>query len=120
MIYIMHDDGYQVAPMATDALANSIGKDLRKEARELVFEQLMERHLSVDTPDQGEHDELIKKRTLSLDEQGPKLIRWDIEKDCRIGWRRRGGVKILFRQRPEKKCVCLKPCSWIRANRASP
>jgi putative DNA primase/helicase len=49
MICIMHDDGYQVAPMATDALANSIGKDLRKEARELVFEQLMERHLSVDT-----------------------------------------------------------------------
>ncbi|RNG65096.1 origin of replication binding family protein, partial [Staphylococcus aureus] len=47
MICIMHDDGYQVAPMATDALANSIGKDLRKEARELVFEQLMERHLSV-------------------------------------------------------------------------
>lgn len=83
MICIMHDDGYQVAPMATDALANSIGKDLRKEARELVFEQLMERHLSVDTPDQGEHDELIKKRTLSLDEQA-QLVRWDIEKELQL------------------------------------
>ncbi|HHA2249958.1 TPA: plasmid replication protein, CyRepA1 family [Enterobacter ludwigii] len=83
MICIMHDDGYQVAPMATDALANSIGKDLRKEARELVFELLIERHLSVDTPDQGEHDELIKKRTLSLDEQA-QLVRWDIEKELQL------------------------------------
>lgn len=83
MICIMHDDGYQVAPMATDALANSIGKDLRKEARELVFEQLMVRHMSVETPEQSEHDELLKKRTLSLDEQA-QLVRWDIEKELQL------------------------------------
>ncbi len=83
MICIMHDDGYQVAPMATDALANTLGKDLRKEARELVWEQLIERHMGVDTPDQNEHEELLKKRTLSLDEQA-QLVRWDIEKELQL------------------------------------
>ncbi|MHD0517910.1 hypothetical protein ACY1LM_01690 [Klebsiella pneumoniae] len=37
LILHMHSDGYKVAPLASDELANCVGKELRKEAREIVW-----------------------------------------------------------------------------------
>ncbi|AXZ45999.1 origin of replication binding family protein (plasmid) [Citrobacter freundii] len=83
MICIMHSDGYKVAPLASDELANSIGKELRKEAREIVWEQTLDLHLNIETPDESEREEILKKRALTLEEQA-KLVRWDIENELKI------------------------------------
>lgn len=83
MICIMHSDGYKVAPLATDALANSIGKELRKEAREIVWAQTLERHLTVDTPTEEQREQLLSKRALTLEEQA-QLVRWDIENELKL------------------------------------
>ncbi|MEW9645243.1 hypothetical protein AB3H54_28385 [Escherichia coli] len=42
MICIMHSDGYKVSPLATDYAANDFGKELRKEARDIVWEQTLD------------------------------------------------------------------------------
>ncbi|MCD0229331.1 hypothetical protein LN378_31410, partial [Enterobacter hormaechei subsp. steigerwaltii] len=78
MICIMHSDGYKVSPLAGDPQANEVGKELRKEAREIVWEQTLDLHLNIDTPDESEREAILKKRALTLEEQA-KLVRWDIE-----------------------------------------
>jgi putative DNA primase/helicase len=83
MVCIMHADGYTVAPLASDELANGIGKELRKEAREVVWSQTIERHLETETPTETERESLLKKRTLTLDEQA-QLVRWDIEHELKL------------------------------------
>lgn len=60
MICIMHSDGYKVSPLATDYAANDIGKDLRKEARDIVWEQTLDLHLNTETPQESEREELLK------------------------------------------------------------
>lgn len=54
---------------------------------------------------------MIKKRTLSLDEQA-QLVRWDIEKELQLDVDEEA-LKFYF-DGGLKKCVCLKPCSWMR------
>lgn len=60
MICIMHSDGYKVSPLGTDYAANDIGKDLRKEARDIVWEQTLDLHLNTETPQESEREELLK------------------------------------------------------------
>ncbi|WP_228201135.1 hypothetical protein [Klebsiella aerogenes] len=60
MICIMHSDGYKVAPLASDELANSVGKELRKEAREIVWEQTLDLHLNIETPSESEREAILK------------------------------------------------------------
>ncbi|MCD5335615.1 hypothetical protein LQQ78_25695 (plasmid) [Escherichia coli] len=84
MICIMHSDGYKVSPLATDYAANDIGKDLRKEARDIVWEQT----LDLPSPIQKLHKNqsvknCLKKRALTLEEQA-KLVRWDIENELKL------------------------------------
>lgn len=83
MICIMHSDGYQVSPLAASEQANELGKEMRKEAREIVWVQTVERHLSLDTPNESEREALLKKRALTLDEQA-QLVRWDIENELKL------------------------------------
>ncbi|MDV1811062.1 plasmid replication protein, CyRepA1 family [Enterobacter hormaechei] len=83
MICIMHSDGYKVSPLAGDPQANELGKELRKEAREIVWEQTLELHLNIDTPDESEREAILKKRALTLEEQA-KLVRWDIEHELKL------------------------------------
>ncbi|EHB7583716.1 origin of replication binding family protein [Escherichia coli] len=83
MICIMHSDGYKVSPLGTDYAANDIGKDLRKEARDIVWEQTLDLHLNTETPQESEREELLKKRALTLEEQA-KLVRWDIENELKL------------------------------------
>ncbi|WP_407257914.1 hypothetical protein [Klebsiella quasipneumoniae] len=65
MICIMHSDGYKVAPPASDELANCVGKELRKEAREIVWEQTLDLHLNIETPNESEREAILKKRALT-------------------------------------------------------
>ncbi|MEE2180262.1 hypothetical protein, partial [Klebsiella pneumoniae] len=60
MICIMHSDGYKVAPLASDELANCVGKELRKEAREIVWEQTLDLHLNIETPNESEREAILK------------------------------------------------------------
>ncbi|HBX8014070.1 TPA: origin of replication binding family protein [Klebsiella pneumoniae] len=83
MICIMHSDGYKVAPLASDELANCVGKELRKEAREIVWEQTLDLHLNIETPNESEREAILKKRALTLEEQA-KLVRWDIEHELKL------------------------------------
>lgn len=83
MICIMHDDGYKVSSLASDAMANAFGKELRKEAREIVWEQTIERHTNVETPTDELRELLMSKRALTLDEQA-QLVRWDIEHELKL------------------------------------
>ncbi|MBN0734833.1 hypothetical protein JTM20_38115, partial [Pseudomonas aeruginosa] len=79
----MHSDGYKVAPLASDELANCVGKELRKEAREIVWEQTLDLHLNIETPNESEREAILKKRALTLEEQA-KLVRWDIEHELKL------------------------------------
>ncbi|MCQ6644995.1 hypothetical protein NO373_00425 [Escherichia coli] len=79
----MHSDGYKVSPLATDYAANDFGKELRKEARDIVWEQTLDLHLNTETPEESEREELLKKRALTLEEQA-KLVRWDIENELKL------------------------------------
>ncbi|MCP6769698.1 hypothetical protein NL529_33110, partial [Klebsiella pneumoniae] len=56
MICIMHSDGYKVAPLASDELANFVGKELRKEAREIVWEQTLDLLLNIEPPNESERE----------------------------------------------------------------
>jgi putative DNA primase/helicase len=82
MICIMHSDGYKVARLATDEQLNDLGKELRKEARELMWDQVVERHMTIKTPTEAERDQLLNKRALTLEEQA-QLDRWNIEHELK-------------------------------------
>ncbi|PAU40635.1 hypothetical protein CKF46_33950, partial [Klebsiella pneumoniae] len=70
-------------PLASDELANCVGKELRKEAREIVWEQTLDLHLNIETPNESEREAILKKRALTLEEQA-KLVRWDIEHELKL------------------------------------
>ncbi|WP_237387314.1 plasmid replication protein, CyRepA1 family [Xenorhabdus sp. Sc-CR9] len=83
MLCIMYSDGYRVEKLAMDLTANDIGKELRKEAREIRWEQTVTRHVNVETPSEAERQELLSRRAISEDEQA-QLVRWEIEHEMML------------------------------------
>jgi putative DNA primase/helicase len=82
MICIMYSDGYVIEQMAENEDASAAGKALTKEAKEIIWQEALERHMCVETPHEAEREKLLNKRALSLDEQA-QLHRWDIENELK-------------------------------------
>lgn len=78
LICMLFSDGYRVEKLAENEDATADGKAKRKYAREQVWEQLVELHSAVTTPDDAERETLLAQRSLS-EEQRARLNRWEIE-----------------------------------------
>ena len=83
MICILYADGYNVQHLAEDTDLSAAGKELRKAAKERVWDLTVMRHMEIDTPDENLRDELLAKRSLSEEEQA-QLARWDIEHELKL------------------------------------
>ncbi|MDE9443376.1 hypothetical protein KKJ13_17700 [Xenorhabdus bovienii] len=83
LICILFSDGYDVQHLAEDLELSQIGKDIRKNSKERVWEITVARHMEIETPSNEERDELLAKRSLSESEQA-QLARWDIENELKL------------------------------------
>ncbi|MDE9517857.1 origin of replication binding family protein [Xenorhabdus bovienii] len=83
MLCIMYSDGYRVEKLAIDLDANELGKELRKEAREIRWDELVQLHINTETPSDDERQELLARRAVSEEERA-KLNRWEIEHEMML------------------------------------
>jgi len=83
LMAILHADKYQINALDSTEIEQELGKTIKDEARELLKELELQRHLTQSTPDPLEFEQLSNKVNLSKDEKA-RLNRYDIENLLRL------------------------------------